>query len=197
MNSPSCTGDHGIYRARQAAIAAVLISLMVVTRGHHFPLLSNIVPGASWAVFFLAGMYLNSSLALAGFLGLALGLDYAATDWGGTSAFCVSPAYVALLPAYASLWLAGRGYRLGWGLERITTLPLAFCGLLGTLVCDVISSGSFYLYSGRFADPNWAEYLARSAQYLPRCLVAMGLWLGLAALVHSLLQARRNSPAHH
>ncbi|CAB1368358.1 conserved membrane protein of unknown function [Denitratisoma oestradiolicum] len=196
MNSLSCTRDHGIYRARQAAIAAVLISLMVLTRGHHFPLLRNIVPGASWAVFFLAGMYLNAPLALAGFLGLAVGIDYAAIEWGGTRAFCVSPAYIALLPAYASLWLAGRGYRLGWGLERIAPLPLVFCGLLGTLVCDVISSGSFYLYSGRFAYPNWAEYLARSAQHLPRCLVAMGLWLSMAALAHNLLLARRN-PAHH
>ncbi|QDX81633.1 hypothetical protein B9N43_10435 [Denitratisoma sp. DHT3] len=170
---------------------------MVLIRGHHFPLLRNIVPGASWAVFFLAGMYLNAPLALAGFLGLAVGLDYAAIEWGGTSAFCVSPAYIALLPAYASLWLAGRGYRLGWGLERIAHFPLAFCGLLGTLVCDVISSGSFYLYSGHFSNPNWSEYLARSTQYLPRCLVAMGLWLSLATLIHSLLLVRRRNPVHH
>lgn len=182
-------------RSRSLAIAALLAALMIATRGHHLPTLRDVVPGASWAVFFLAGVYLRSPVALAGFLGLAAGLDYAAISWGGVSAFCVSPAYVALLPAYGVLWLAGRAYRLGWGVEAIAPLPLALCALGGTLVCDLISSGSFYLYSGRFSDLSWSEYLSRSTQYLPRCLVAMAFWVILAALVHRLVAVSSIRPS--
>lgn len=51
----------------QIIIGLVLALFMVITRGHHFASLQN-VPSASWAVFFLAGVYLRSAWSMPGFL---------------------------------------------------------------------------------------------------------------------------------
>ena len=55
----------------QYLIGFILIILMIATREYHFAALHSL-PGASWAVFFLAGVYLRSSWSLLGFLALIL-----------------------------------------------------------------------------------------------------------------------------
>src|SRR4051812_40251766 len=97
-----------LSRRHQLAVGAVLVLLMAATRSHHFPTISNIAPDASWAVFFLAGFYLRPAWLLALLLGEAALVDCIAIGWAGVSDFCVSPAYIALLPAYSVLWFAGR-----------------------------------------------------------------------------------------
>ena len=87
-----------LTRNNQLIVAFILVLLMAVTRGHHFASLNHL-PGASWAVFFLAGAYLRPLWVFpALFLEAAL-LDFAAISWSGVSSFCVSPAYIFLLPA--------------------------------------------------------------------------------------------------
>ncbi len=44
-----------LSKQTQIVIGLVLVLLMAVTRGHHFATLNHL-PGASWAVFFLAGL---------------------------------------------------------------------------------------------------------------------------------------------
>ncbi|MFL6623673.1 MAG: hypothetical protein ACJ8NR_13860, partial [Sulfurifustis sp.] len=94
----------------QAAVGVALIGLIVLTRGYHVTTLAHVLPEASWAAFFLAGVYLRAVWAPALLFAVAALLDYTAVTWGGVSDFCISPAYAALLPAYAALWLAGRWY---------------------------------------------------------------------------------------
>lgn len=144
-----------------------LIAAMILTRVLHFGDALHL-PGASLAVFFFAGFYRNKLLF--GFL-LALAgiIDYVAIA-NGTSAWCVSPAYAFLVPTYGVMWLGGR---------YCTTLPPAkvnkfrffvwAIGLLSlaTSLAFVISNGSFYLFSGRYADLSWSQYLSRVAQYYP------------------------------
>lgn len=91
-----------LSQRQQWLIAACLLLLMLVTRGHHFASV-DALPSASWAVFFLAGLYLSRGLWFPIFLVLAATLDFAAIYWGGVSSYCVSPAYSFLLPAYGSL----------------------------------------------------------------------------------------------
>ena len=44
----------------QMAIGLLLVSLMILTRSHHFVSAHNLAD-ASWAIFFLAGIYLRSA----------------------------------------------------------------------------------------------------------------------------------------
>jgi hypothetical protein len=169
----------------QATIALLLSLLMLATRGHHE--ISPVhLPDASWAVFFLAGLYLNSRWLFVAFFLLAAGMDYVAITWGGVSSFCVTGAYLFLVPAYGALWLAGRSYRLGTDLSYRDLLHLALYAFAGTLICELISSGGFYFFSGRFVDTNMGEFAERLVSYLPANIFNQVLYLGLAALVHGL-----------
>lgn len=168
----------------QAAIGAALVALLVVTRGYHFATLAHVLPSASWAVFFLAGVYLRPVWAPALLFGVAAALDFGAVTWGGVSDFCVSPAYIALLPAYGALWLAGRWYAGRYRFAATTLVPLTVSAAAGTLVCELMSSGAFYFYSSRFTQPTLGEFADLIAQYFPAALASMAFWIGVAALVH-------------
>lgn len=167
----------------QFLIGFVLVALMAVTRGHHFASLENL-PSASWAVFFLAGFYLRSTWAFALLLGEAVVLDYAAITYGGVSSFCVTPAYGFLLPAYGSLWLAGRWFAGRYRLQWSALLPFAAAFLLGAATAELFSSGGFYFFGGRYVDPTLAEFGSRLVQYFPRMLSSFAFWIATASIVH-------------
>ena len=167
----------------QLSVAAFLALLMAATRGHHFASLEYL-PSASWAVFFLAGVYLRPVWFFPAFLLEAVLLDYSAITWGGVSSFCVTPAYSLLLPAYGSLWLAGRWFA-GHYREQLSCLwQLAVAVLAGAAICELLSSGGFYFFSGRFADPQMAEFGARLLKYFPAYLTTITGYVALAALLH-------------
>lgn len=168
---------------QQLAIGLGLALLMAFTRSHHWATL-HALPDASWAIFFLAGLYLRPLWAVPALMLEAALVDYLAITVGGVSGFCVSPAYGFLIPAYAALFLAGRVYarhhRLSWA-----ALPwLLGCALAGAGLAELFSSGGFYFFSGRFADPSLAEFIPRLVKYFPAMLSSLALYLGLAALVH-------------
>jgi hypothetical protein len=161
---------------------------MGATRGHHFGTLEHL-PSASWAVFFLAGIYLHSRWVFPALLAEAALLDFAAVTWGGVDNFCVSPAYGFLLPAYGALWCAGRWYA-GRHQERVPTLfPLTVSLFVGTVVCELISSGSFYFLSGRFEQTNLTHLASRLVEYFPRSFSSLLFYVGIAGVIHALFSA--------
>ena len=179
----------------QIFIGLVLVLLMALTRGHHFATLEHL-PGASWAIFFLAGVYLRPAWFLPVLLALVWLLDFAAFTWGGTSGFCLTPAYVFLLPAYGALWLAGRWYAKQHCFEWRTLLPLTLSVLAGAAVCELFSSGGFYFFSGRFADPAFAEFGARLLKYFPPYLQSLALYVGIAVVAHTVFALARGASSH-
>ncbi|QDX81751.1 hypothetical protein B9N43_11105 [Denitratisoma sp. DHT3] len=165
-----------------------LTLLMALTRSHHWAGLHTL-PDASWAVFFLGGAVLGSLRAFAGLCALAAAIDWAAIVLGGVSGFCVTPAYAMLLPAYAALWLGGRWYarqRRGVS-EPWAALVLAV--LLSALVAELCSSGGFYFFGGRYADPTLAGFLPRLVRYFPPMLGTMACYVGLAVAAWAALSA--------
>ncbi|MGX2039366.1 hypothetical protein ACWJKU_04425 [Methylocaldum sp. MU1018] len=164
-------------------VALGLAALMAATRSHHFASVTHL-PDASWAVFFLAGFYLRPAWMFPALLGLAGLSDYVAITWLGVSDFCVSPAYGFLLPAYGALWLAGRWYARRHHF-RFSTLPsLALALLTGAAISELLSSGGFYFFSGRYVETNFAEFGARLAKYFPHALEGIALYIAAAILVH-------------
>ncbi|SEN70228.1 hypothetical protein [Nitrosomonas marina] len=168
----------------QIIIGVLLALLMIVTRGHHFASLQNL-PSASWAVFFLAGVYLRSAWLLPGFFTFAWILDFAGYTWGGASGFCLTPAYFFLLPAYASLWLAGRWYANQHGFSWRTFLPLSLSLIVSTLVCRMFSSGGFYLFSGHFEEKTLVEFSERFMKHLPLFFEAFVFYVAIAVAIHA------------
>lgn len=168
----------------QIIIGVMLALLMIVTRGHHFTSLQNL-PSASWAVFFLAGVYLRSVWILPGFFTFAWLLDFAGYTWGGASGFCLTPAYFFLLPAYASLWLAGRWYANQHIFALRTFLPLSLSLIVSTLVCRMFSSGGFYLFSGHFEEKTLFEFSERFIKHLPLFFESFVFYIGIAVAIHT------------
>lgn len=141
-----------------------LIALMTLTRFHHFGDFLHL-PDASLAVFFFAGFYRKKALLLF-LMALAAFIDYIAIA-NGTSSFCVSPAYVFLIPTYAAMWFAGR-YCSTFSALKITALSRQVgIAALATSAAFIISNGSFYWLSDRYTDLSWAQYSERMAEYYP------------------------------
>ncbi|HSN24532.1 MAG TPA: hypothetical protein VLS45_10290, partial [Methylomicrobium sp.] len=139
-----------------------LIALMVLTRYHHFGDALHL-PDASLTVFFFAGFTRKPSL-FAFLLLLAGVIDYFAIA-NGTSAWCVTPAYLFLIPTYAVMWLAGR-YCSRYTAYDFIGLAMTFGMLiLSATVAFIISNGSFYLFSGRYDAASWNEYIAGGIPY--------------------------------
>ena len=169
----------------QIVIGIALATLMAATRGHHFGTLEHL-PSASWAVFFLAGLYLSSRWVFPVLLAGAALLDFAAVTWGGVDNFCVSPAYGFLLPAYGVLWGAGRWYAARHQERVATLLPLAASLVLGTAFCELISSGGFYFFSGRFEQTNLTQFATRLVEYFPGTFSSVLFYVGIAGGIHTL-----------
>lgn len=171
---------------QQGLIGLALVLLMIVTRGYHFASLHNL-PGASWAIFFIAGVYLRPLWVLAGLFALTWVIDFSAYAWGSGSRFCFSSAYVFLLPAYSALWLAGRWYARHYQFAWRSLLALLASVLLGAFVCEIFSSGGFYFFSGRFTDPTLTEFAGRLARYFPGYLQSLAFYVGITAMIHSMI----------
>jgi hypothetical protein len=172
---------------RAMMITLMLAALMAATRSHHFATALHL-PDASWAVFFLAGVYLRPVSMLPALMLEGALIDYAAVTRGGVSSFCITPAYAFLVPAYSALWLTGRWYAGRYLLALSTLIPLAGSVLVGAVVCELFSSGGFYLFSGYF-KPTFTDFGIRLAKYFPLSLAAMMFYVILAVIVYAALGA--------
>jgi len=166
----------------QLLVAIALAALLAMTRGHHFGSLN--LPSASWAVFFLAGVLLTPRWLFPALFVEASLLDFGAMQWSGVSDWCLSPAYWMLVPAYGSLWLAGRLYA-GWHREQLSSLLLlAAVASIAAFVAYLFSGGGFLFFSGRYPEPSLALLIERIGVYYPRYLGNLALYVGLAVVLY-------------
>ncbi len=150
-----------------------LTLIMSLTRGSHFSGF-NALPEASWMTFMVAGALLPM-WSFAWFMSIAVVIDAYAFTFGGVPGTCLSLAYSMLIPAYLSMWIAGHLSRpyLTANLSGYAVF-LGFA-LLGTAVCELISSGSFYLWSGNF-EPTLSEFISRELKYAPAAFSSSAYW---------------------
>jgi len=181
---------------KQIGIGAVLALLILATHGHHYASALHLPP-ATWAVFFLAGFYVRRAWVFTALLAEVVVLDYVATSIGGVSSFCVSPAYGFLLPAYGTLWLAGRWFAKRYSFS-LKALPALGASLLGSVtLAEMFSSGGFYFFSGHFADTSLAEFGSRLVSYFPHTLASFAFWMSIAIVVHASFALSQSGKQHH
>jgi hypothetical protein len=165
--------------------AAALMLLMAVSRFHHFGTAFSL-PDASLAVFFLAGLWFGGRNLFIALLVEAGLIDYLAITQLGVSDFCISSAYVFLIPTYAAMWLAGKWSSRFTSLQTLTLLKQFTALAVGTTAAFVISNASFYLLSGRYVEKSWEQYVERVVVYYPSYLSAALMYSVLIfALVHA------------
>jgi hypothetical protein len=169
-------------------IVAALILLMAATRYNHFGS-SLSLPDASYAVFFLGGLFLGRTRGGWAILGLLLVeaalVDYYAINFQGISSWCVTSAYGFLMLAYAVLWSVGRWYAPRHNLTGKGLLGLLVTGLAAGSLAFVIANVSFYLLAGYFGSMGVAEYAARVAQYFGSYIEVAVIYIGCAVIVQT------------
>ncbi|MDD2863672.1 MAG: hypothetical protein PHC99_02980 [Methylococcales bacterium] len=163
-----------------------LVALMGATRMHHFGSAFSL-PDASLAVFFLAGLFFSSRTFFIALLLEAGLLDYVAISHLGVSDFCVSPAYVFLIPTYFAMWFGGRlaaHFKSMQGTEVTLSIPAMATLLASTTTAFLLSNGSFYWLSGRHSNGTMTEYVERALNYYPTYAgyAVMYVVLGFAAV---------------
>ena len=165
----------------QWLVGGILLVAMLITRAH----VSDHLLDASWAVFLLAGVYLRTVSAFGVFMATAVAIDYVAVSQLGVSNFCVSSAYMALVPAYGALFAAGRWFAGQYQGETLASLgKLMIAVVVGFVAAEVISSGSFYVLSGTSTEISVAGFMASLVKYAPHGLYIMSLYLSVATLLH-------------
>lgn len=163
-------------------IASVLAFFMLLTRGSHV-LTQFSLPDASLALFLLGGMYLGSKWAsralwFAAFFVLASVIDFGAAALDPAQGFCLTDGYWGLIPAYAGMWLGG--VWLAKQQNAFSAVPYALVTLGTSFVAFVISTQTYYLFSGRFPAQGLVESMQHGWEYLPS-------WMGFAAMYFAVI----------
>lgn len=146
-------------------LSLAFVALILLTRSQHFGTEFS-PPDATLAAFFLAGLFAPGALTYFGLLVTAALADQVAFA-NGVSAWCVTAAYGFLVPTYGVMWYAGYTCRNTNFLSVIGTSKLVGTLLVSSAVAWLISSGSFFLFSGYFTAMPAAEYFGKVMRYIP------------------------------
>lgn len=167
----------------QLLLGALLILLLVTTRGHNVMTL-DLIPVSTMGLFFLLGVYFRKVWVLTLAFAIVWTMDITGLTWSGNTDFCLSNSYLFLLISYATYWAGGQLFaRLyaGENLKSLTTLAIIApaAGALGYL----ISAASFHYLSGKFETDfsvMFSDYLAR----LPGHLEGLAVYLVIGVVAH-------------
>jgi hypothetical protein len=160
--------------SKHLAIAAALAFFMLLTRGSH--VLTHVaLPDASLALLLIGGLYLRKTVWLVGFVMLATAIDFSAAAIDSLQAYCLTIGYWGMLPTYAAMWLAGAW--LGKQSNGLDALKFSLAAVVSTLAAFVISTQTYYLFSGRFPNHGLVETMQFGWNYLPSYLAYTAMYL--------------------
>jgi hypothetical protein len=177
---------------RETYIGAAIVIFMLLTRSHHFGAALEVIvtgsnhfgsylslPDASWAMFFLAGLWTRALVWPALMMIAAFVVDYLVIA-GGVSSYCFTPGYAFLIPTHMALWGAGRwaAFDVGFKTSQLVRTGLAL--VIGCSAAFVISNAGFYWFSGYFANMSAFSFADAVIQYFPKYLEVSGLYIAVA-----------------
>ncbi|MGB7815360.1 MAG: hypothetical protein WBL28_03305 [Methylotenera sp.] len=163
--------------AKQIIIAAALVFFMLLTRGSHTLTPFNL-PDASLALFLLGGLWLKRIGWFAAFFVLATCIDFGAAALDPAQGFCLTNGYWGLIPSYGAMWLGG--VWLSRQANAFALAPYAAASITTAFVAFVISTQTYYLFSGRFPAQGLVESMKHGWEYLPS-------WMGFTAVYFAIV----------
>ena len=162
------------------AIAAVITFFMLLTRGSHV-LTTVSLPDTSLALFLLGGLYLRKGVWFVTLFVLAAIIDFGAAVLDPAQGFCLTNGYWGLIAAYGAMWLGGRW--LASRRDAFALLPYAATSLITTIIAFVISTQTYYLFSGRFPNGGVMETMHYGWNYLPSYLGFTAIYFAMVWVV--------------
>ncbi len=179
--------------AKHFGIAGAIAFFMLLTRGSHV-LTQVSLPDASLVLFLLGGLFLKRAGWFVAFFVLATVIDFGAAAFDPAQGFCLTNGYWGLIPAYGAMWLGGRW--LAKQNDAFSALTYAFTALITTLSAFVISTQTYYLFSGRFPDAGVVESMKHGWEYLLGYLGFTVMYFGIVwAAAQALRRLNIKKPA--
>ena len=154
--------------------------LMVLTRGSHITNLYAL-PDASLALFLISGIYLKKVRFFIALFLIGLFVDFGAAALDPKLGFCLTKGYWGLIPTYAALWLCGFNLNQKERLQKLSVfIPFVSVAIF---VAFLISTQTYYLFSGRFGNPSLFNSIFHGWEYFPQYFMASFCYIGLFWLV--------------
>ncbi len=168
---------------RNIAIMLSLAFFMLLTRGSHV-LTAFSLPDASLIVFLLGGIWVRRWSWFVLLFVLAAVIDFGAAAFNPYLGFCLTDGYWGMIPTYAVMWLGGL-----WLAKQAQPFKAALyfpVAAVTTVAAFVISTQTYYLFSGRFPNNGLHETILHGWNYLPTYLgysimYAIVVWTSVAA----------------
>ncbi len=107
----------------QILLAALLILLLVTTRGHNVMTL-EMIPVSTMGLFFLLGVYFRKVWVLTLAFAIVWTMDITGLTWSGNTDFCLSNSYLFLLISYAIYWAGGQLFARLYAGENLKSLKI-------------------------------------------------------------------------
>jgi len=157
---------------------------MILTRGSHITTLYSL-PDASLALFLIGGIYLGNIRFFITFFLLGLFIDFGAAAFDPKLGFCFTKSYLGLIPAYASLWVSGYFLNQRKFLQKLSIF-IPFVSI-AVILAFLISTQTYYLFSGRFGNPSVLESILHGWDYLPQYFLSSFTYIGLFWLTQHII----------
>lgn len=151
------------FKIKPFMLVALMAFLMLLTRGSHV-LTQVSLPDARLALLLIGGLYLRKAIWFGFFIVLATLIDFGAAAVDSIQAFCLTPGYWGMLPTYAVMWLGGVWLSTQ---TNLNVFKFSLVSLLATFLAFVISTQTYYLFSGRFPAEGVINALQHGWEYLP------------------------------
>lgn len=152
------------FKTKPFMLVALMAFLMLLTRGSH--VLTHVsLPDASLALLLIGGLYLRKAIWFGFFIVLATLIDFGAANVDSILAFVLTPGYWGMLPTYAVMWLGG--IWLSTQQQNINIVKFSLVGLFTTFTAFVISTQTYYLFSGLFPAEGVMRASQNGWEYLP------------------------------
>ena len=175
-------------KTHETLFLIILSLVLILTRGSHITTFYSL-PDASLALFLVGGIYLkNIRFFLALFL-LGLVIDFGASAFDPKLGFCLTNGYWGLIPAYGVLWLSG--YFL-YHKKLIQKLSI-FIPIVSTaiILAFIISTQTYYIFSGRFGNPSFFDSVLHGWEYLPQYFLSSFAYIGIFWLISYLVNKNK------
>ena len=171
-----------VFQRKNLIVAAAITFFMLLTRGSH-TLTPFSLPDASVVLFLLGGLYLRRTTWFVAFFVLATIIDFGAAALDPAQGFCLTNGYWGLIPSYGVMWLGGiwlANQKDAFAASLNAMAPYALISMFATLIAFVISTQTYYLFSGRFPAQGLIESMKHGWEYLPS-------WMGFSAMYFAIV----------
>ena len=162
--------------SQESFLILALSFLMILTRGSHITTLYTL-PDASLALFLIGGIYLQNIRFFVTLFLLGLFIDFGAAALDPKLGFCLTKGYWGLIPAYAILWMSGCFLNQRKFLQKLSIfIPFVSIAIM---LAFLISTQTYYIFSGRFGSPSILESIFHGWDYLPQYFLSSFTYVSL------------------